>query len=187
MPTWVLSSFIASLSVWQKVRNHWRGVDKLYSLYLFCTICIFILTICIWYITTIHVYVTMYTIHVWYDRTCMVCTSHIYINIYVVIALRLETVSFTDHITFAWMHSYLARAFPFQLTSIGLQLSYGLAGYIAIPWLTYILLFKCITTVALFPSFIFLAQDFIHDQPIAIPSPKQPTGIVFKIRRLHGS
>ena len=37
VPWWVLLSFIASLSLWlanEKVRNHWRGVDKLYSLYL---------------------------------------------------------------------------------------------------------------------------------------------------------
>ena len=34
---WVLSFFIASLSLWLgkgKVRNHWRGVDELYGLYL---------------------------------------------------------------------------------------------------------------------------------------------------------
>ena len=34
---WVLSFFIASLSLWlvnEKVRKHWRGVDELYGLYL---------------------------------------------------------------------------------------------------------------------------------------------------------
>ena len=33
----LLSSFIASLSLWlvyEKVRSHWRGIDKLYGLYL---------------------------------------------------------------------------------------------------------------------------------------------------------
>ena len=36
-PWWVLSSFIASLSLWlvnEKVRNHRRGIDKLHGLYL---------------------------------------------------------------------------------------------------------------------------------------------------------
>ena len=36
-PWWVLSSFIASISLWmmnEKVRNHYRGVNKLYGLYL---------------------------------------------------------------------------------------------------------------------------------------------------------
>ena len=36
-PWWVLSSFLACLSLWQvneKVRNRWRAADKLYSFYL---------------------------------------------------------------------------------------------------------------------------------------------------------
>ena len=39
VPWWVLSYFLASLSLWlmnENVRNCWRGVNELYGLYLLC-------------------------------------------------------------------------------------------------------------------------------------------------------
>ena len=108
MPWWVLSSFLASLSLWlvnEKVRNCWRGVNELYSL-------------CLLHYTNGQMHVCLIASSIKIINKCNICrcTIRAYVDVPYVHTCICNIRAFVD-VTFVYFSRYIEIA-KFSSTSL---------------------------------------------------------------------